>query len=169
MKSVELQPIEIPATSVHRYVSFNRALNLRVEGEMTGDWHFKVMFFCVKDEPRKKASLAGEGMPINSNDSLADLGIREMSKDLKREGVISHDAPVFVANHYRAIADIVMSEVQAKRVPRRVTNRCINQWLDTKEQVGMLISDYLFHLPKQLAGTELELFNGWLSTINYEN
>ncbi|WP_424965395.1 hypothetical protein [Dinoroseobacter sp. S375] len=169
MNSVELQPIEIPTTSVCRYVSFNQALNLRAEGELTGDWHFKVMFFCVKDEPRKMASLAGEGMPVNSNHSLADRGIREMSKELQRGGVIFGDAPVFVANHYRAIADIVISELQAKRVPRRVTNRCINQWLDTKEQVGMLISNYLAHLPKQLAEQELELFNSWFSTIHFEN
>ena len=135
---------------------------------MTGDWHFKVMFFCVKDEPRKKASLAGEGMPINSNDSLADLGIREMSKDLKREGVISHDAPVFVANHYRAIADIVMSEVQAKRFPKRATNRCINQWLDTEEQVDTLISEYLSHLPNQLEGSALSIFNDWFLGVRYE-
>ena len=169
MTSVRLQPIKIPATSVCRYISFNQALNLRAEGEITGDWHFKVMFFCVKDEPRKMASLAGEGMPVNSNSSLADRGIREMSKELKRGGVISHDAPVFFANHYRAIADIAFSEVQALKIPRRATNRSINQWLDTKEQVDTLISNYLVRLPKQLAGPELELFNCWLSTIHFEN
>jgi hypothetical protein len=135
---------------------------------MTGDWHFKVMFFCVKDEPRKKASLAGEGMPVNSNHSLADRGIREMSKELRRAGVYLDSAPVFVANHYRAIADIVLSELQAERFPRRATNRCINQWLDTREQVGTLISKYLCHLPNQLEGPELLIFNDWLLGIRYE-
>ena len=135
---------------------------------MTGDWHFKVMFFCVKDEPRKKASLAGERMPVNSNHSLFDLGIRDMSKELERTGVLSGNAPVFVANHYRAIADIAISEVQAHRFPKRVTNRCVNQGLDTPKQVETLLYHYLRRLPEQLSGRELALFNEWLLTIHYE-
>ncbi len=76
---------------------------------MTSDWHFKVMFSCVKDEPRRKASLAGNGMAIDTNPSLGDLSIRDMSVELERAGVCSNKAPVFVANHYRAIADIAAS------------------------------------------------------------
>ena len=61
MAGKELQPIQIPPTTPRRYLSFNRALNLREPGEDTGDWHFKVMFVCAADEPPKVASLAGEG------------------------------------------------------------------------------------------------------------
>ena len=57
-----LQPVYIPPTTPRRYVSFNRALNLREPGEDTGDWHYLVMFFSAADEPQKIASLAGEGM-----------------------------------------------------------------------------------------------------------
>jgi hypothetical protein len=136
---------------------------------MTGDWHFKVMFFCVIDEPRKKASLAGKGMAVNTNPSLGDLGIRDMSVELERAGVRHNKAPVFVANHYRAIADIAVSEVQAERFPKRVTNRCINQWLDTYEQVQTLCSEYLALLPRQLEGVKLRIFEDWISTIHFEH
>ncbi|MEL6682424.1 MAG: hypothetical protein AAFQ09_07240, partial [Pseudomonadota bacterium] len=64
-----------------------------------------------------------------------------MSLELERAGVYSNKAPVFVANHYRAIADIAVAEVQAERLPKRVTNRCINQWLDTYEQIQTLSSE----------------------------
>lgn len=168
MTSGELQPIEIPSTSAYRYISFNQALNLRAEGELTGDWHFKVMFFCVTDQPRKKASLAGKGMAVNTNPSLGDFGVRDMSLELERAGVCSNKAPVFVANHYRAIADIAVSEVQAERFPKRVTNRCINQWLDTYEQIQTLSSEYLALLPQQLEGVELRIFEDWWSTIHFE-
>jgi len=55
-------PIEIPPTTPLSYVSFNRALNLRLPDEETGDWHFYSAFFCEPDEmPTEKASLAGPG------------------------------------------------------------------------------------------------------------
>ncbi len=168
MISPQLQPIEIPSTTPQRYISFNCALNLRAPGEDTGDWHFLVSFFCAADEPRRSASLAGHGMEIDTTPSLGDLGVRDMAEILECQNVRANSGPVFVANHYRAIADIAFAEVQGKHFPRRVTNRGVNQWLDTPEQVGTLVSEYLDCLPSQLSGTELALYNEWLSTIRFE-
>lgn len=94
----ELQPIQIPPTTPRRYVSFNRALNLREPSEDTGDWHFKVMFFCAADEPPKVARLAGEGMRIDTTPALGELGVRDMSDELDRKKVKAKRGPVYVAN-----------------------------------------------------------------------
>jgi hypothetical protein len=168
MTSAQLQPIEIPATTPWRYISFNRALNLRMPGEDTGDWHFQVSFFCSTEEPRKSATLAGKGMDVDTTPSLGELGVRDMAAVLERNKVCTDCGPVFAANHYRAIADLALAEVQEKRFPRRVTNRCINQWLDTPEQVETLLDHYLCPILSQLSGAELVLYNEWLSTIHYE-
>ncbi|WP_372574839.1 hypothetical protein [Ruegeria jejuensis] len=91
-----------------------------------------------------------------------------MADELAREKVRPNTGPVFVANHYRAIADLAIAEVQAGFFPRTVTVRCVNQWLDTREQIDTLKNEYLRHLPKQLSGTELAIYEDWLSTIRYE-
>ena len=38
-------PILISKASPISYISFKRALNLRLPGELTGDWHFEASFF----------------------------------------------------------------------------------------------------------------------------
>lgn len=168
MTMSELQPIQIPATSPRRYVSFNRALNLREPGEDTGDWHFKVMFFCTIDEPPKIARLAGEGTEIDTTLSLGDRGVRDMSAELTRLRVTEENGPVYVANHYRAIADLALMELLRDRVPMTVTARCINQWLDTEDQIDKLLQDYLIPLGDQLDGVAREAYDAWLPTIKHE-
>jgi hypothetical protein len=168
MVEKELQPIRIPPTTPWRYVSFNRALNLRAPGEDTGDWHFKVMFFCAPDEPKKVATLAGEGTEVDTTPSLGERGVRDMAKELARRRVQPFAGPVYVANHYRAIADLAMPELMKGRVPLRVTSRAINQWLDTEEQVQTLVDDYLVPLGDQLTGAAREAYEAWLPTVSYE-
>ena len=167
-KSGELQPILIPPTTPSRYVSFNRALNLREPGEDTGDWHFKVMFFCAANEPPKVANLAGEGMKIDTTPTLGTRGVRDMSDELARRKVKAMAGPVYVANHYRAIADLALVELIKGRVPMTVTVRVVNQWLDTEDQIAMLVQDYLFPLEGQLVGEAREAYQTWLPTICYE-
>ena len=164
----ELQPIEIPPTTPRQYLSFNRALNLREPGEATGDWHFKVMFFCAADEPPKMATLAGEGKEIDTTPSLGDRGVRDMSHELARRKVKAMAGPIYVANHYRAIADLALAELIKGRVPMTVTGRVVNQWLDTEDQIATLVQDYLVPLGDQLASEAREAYNEWLPTIHYE-
>lgn len=164
-----LQPIRIPKTTPPRYISFNRALNLRKPGEETGDWHFKVMFFCAADEPQKVANLAGEGTDIDTTPTLGARGIRDMANELACKNVQPLSGPVYVANHYRAISDLAMSDLSRGRVPMSVTARSINQWFDTEEQIGTLVCDYLAPLRAQLSGEGIASFEVWLPTIQYEN
>ncbi len=162
-----LQPIQIPPTTPRRYVSFNRALNLREPGEDTGDWHFKVMFFCSADEPPKVANLAGEGTEIDTTPTLGELGVRDMSDELARKNVKAMSGPIYVANHYRAIADLALAELMEGRVPMTVTARAVNQWFDTEDQIATLVRDYLVPLGDQLVGEARKSYDAWLPTIQY--
>ena len=162
------QPIEIPATTPLRYISFNRALNLREPGEETGDWHFFPMFFCDIDGPRKIANLAGKGTDIDSTPSLGSYGVRDMACELAYREILPESGPIYVANHYRAMTDIALEEFLNGRMPTTITVRCINQWLDTEEQVETLIRDYLAPLGKQLKGRAWEIHEKWLPTVQYD-
>ena len=147
-----MTPIIIPPTTPHCYLSFNRALNLRVAGELTGDWHFKVAFFCDPFGPRKVASLAGIGQPIDTTPVLQDFGVRDMAAILREKRIIIDSGPIHVANHFRAIADLSFYDCWKGRLPGVATAETVHQWLDTNDQVGHLISFYLEPLRDLLSG-----------------
>jgi hypothetical protein len=159
--------IEIPPTSPQCYLSFKHALNLRFPQEDTGEWHFLTAFFDDQTQNRS-APLAGEGKSVNTTPSLGNLGIREMSQVLKAQQIVSDNVPVYVANHYRAIADLAMSQLLKSQMPTIATTRSINQWLDTEEQVNQLVNHYLMLLRSQLDEDTKNIFDQWIITVRYE-
>ena len=167
MTEKKVEAIPIPATSPTHYLSFKHALNLRYPTEDTGEWHFESAFF---GDPEKSRSIprAGEGEAINTNPSLGDKGIREMSEVLVSQRVLATQSPVYVANHYRAITDIAMLHLSKNQRPTIATVRAINQWLDTEEQLETLVTEYLNPLRQQLPETHLSTFDEWLQTVTYE-
>jgi hypothetical protein len=99
---------------------------------------------------------------------LGERGIREMSQILQAQSIISDSKPVFVANHYRAIADLAMLHLSEGQMPTITTARQINEWLDTEEQVKHLVSEYLYPLRSQLDEAAMEIFDQWIATMSYE-
>jgi hypothetical protein len=162
-----MHAIEIPPTSLQCYISFKHALNLRFPQEDTGEWHFLTAFFDDKKENRS-APLAGLGKSVNTIPSLGDLGIREMSQVIKAQQITFSNAPVYVANHYRAIADLAMSQLLQGQMPSIATAQSINQWLDTEEQINQLVNNYLMPLRSQLNEDTKNIFDQWIITVRYE-
>jgi len=161
-----LRPIEIPPTTPESYVSFNRALNLRLPEEDTGDWHPITAFFCHSEEyPRKRASLAGVGCPVDTTPSLGTKGVRDMSEILERQEIMDNSGPVWFANHFRAIADLAMLYLPTGLIAKAVSVQTINQWLDTEVQIQTLTSEYLSPLRDQINEAETDDFDRWLPTI----
>ncbi len=79
--------------------------------------------------------------------------------------------PVWVANHYRAIADYVLLDTTGGRCltkPRYVPVYTINQWLDTKEQIEQLVEEYLKPLRNQLPPDEKRIHDEWLPTVVFD-
>lgn len=161
-----MRPIAIPPTTPTRYLSFHAALNLRGPGELTGDWHPRAVLFAL-DKTLDAAVLAGEGQPVDTTPSLGALGVREMSAELRAQGVPAR-VPVWVANHPRAIADLVMLDLQAGREPMIAGARAINAWLDTEAQVDDLRERYLAPLRAQLTGEPRAILDAWLPTVRFD-
>ncbi|MCY3878961.1 MAG: hypothetical protein OXF74_07255 [Rhodobacteraceae bacterium] len=90
-----------------------------------------------------------------------------MSAVLARQTGYEHDGPVWMANHYRAIADIAIRALRKPDLPYFVPNETISQWLDTRDEVTTLVRDWLVPLRGQKSGDDLERFNTWLATIRY--
>lgn len=156
-------PILIPDTSPTSYISFERALNLRVADEPTGDWHFEESFFGYP-EPTY-IPLAGENGLIDTVPALGSLGVREMGHTIAWKEIKPYDGPVWVANHYRAIADISMDELLGER-PDLVLPACqVADWLWSDEDFDILVRDYLKPLRRLVRGRLREAFDAWLPTV----
>jgi hypothetical protein len=173
-QDILLQPVHavhIPATNPEHYISFKYALNLRYPNEDTGDWHFQAMFFHQGEQPlgQKPIQLAGKGEEVNTLPSLNLQGIRDMTAVLIQQGLpIQPEIRVYVANHYRAIADLAMLELQQSRIPGCANNRAINSWLDSHEQIEHLKQIYLNPLVSQLTDQAKEAFEAWIMTIHFD-
>ncbi len=83
-------------------------------------------------------------------------------------GIKPYDGPVWVANHYRAIADIAMHEPLGP-CPEEVLPACqIDDWRWSEEDYEVLVADYLKPL-RGLVKEELgRIFDAWLPTVVFD-
>lgn len=93
-----------------------------------------------------------------------------MGDVLRQHGLIGDGREVWVADHFRAIADLAVSALQndaACPMTQRLLNSEINAWLNTPEELGRLRNDFLLPIRGQLASTMLETWDRWLAGIGY--
>ena len=171
-RPVEGHPILIPPTSPTSYISFRRALNLSAPGEHTGDLHFQEYFFGYV-EPTV-APLTGPGGIVDSTPSLGTKGVRDMGKVIADEGIQPYNGPVYVANHYRALADIALDSLldtpleELREIePKDILSAWeVNDMLNGDEaEIEHLVEEYLKPLRCQLEGLRRDTYDWWLPTI----
>lgn len=163
-----MHAIDIPKTSPERYISFKHALNLRAPEEDTGEWHFLTAFFDEDGAEQRTAPLAGQDGLVDTRPSLGEVGVRDMAGVLKRQGVTELTGPVYVANHYRAVADLAMLELSRGQTPTIANARAINAWFDMEDQISTLVESYLKPLRLQLNEVSQNVFEAWIATIHFE-
>ena len=121
----------LPHTSAKNYITGKAALNVPNEDGSFADWHFDEVFLSG----RGKIRIAGKDAPETEN-FLGNYGIRECSDVLRRFGVsVQTDEKVYVANHIRALLDMVLTSLAKNRIPEHVT---IGDMLDTQEELEEL-------------------------------
>ncbi len=98
-----------PKTSKAHYLTGLTALNIPAP-EGTGDWHFAETFEGFAGRPPGPYQLAGETL-INTQPLLGDMGIFDARPRLEPYHLELPPGPVYAADHYRAIADMVLNAV----------------------------------------------------------
>lgn len=156
-------PVLIPDTSPTRYISFQFALNIRFPWEFSGAGHFEEMFFGYRT-PRY-ADVAGTGTAVDTTPTLGSKGVRDMAELLGKYKVKPYSGPVYVANHYRAIVDLALQELQEGERPVFATARRINDWIRTREDMETLREEYLNPIRPQLGKAEKQAFDKWIPSI----
>ncbi|MDE0627713.1 MAG: hypothetical protein OXH99_15070 [Bryobacterales bacterium] len=77
--------------------------------------------------------MAGTGTAVDTTTTLGSQGVRDMAELLGRYRVKPYSGPVYVANHYRAIVDLALQELQEGERPVFATPHRINDRIRTRE------------------------------------
>ena len=130
---VPARQVEIPATTPERYITGIYALNVQAPEGTSGDWHDVFHRREGVDEPDEV--MLGGTAEVDTNHIYADLGIYEGRDSLLAKGLElpAGPAPVYLANHYRAILDMVYHSLTHYGRIYNLTG-ATTDWLDTPEQ-----------------------------------
>lgn len=144
----------IPPTSREHYLTGQAALNIPYEDNTSADWRFSAIFLGEKT----RFKIAGENF-LDTSALLGEYGIRECSEVLRRYGVpIQEGAPVYAANHVRAVLDLVMSSLSRGKIPAHVT---IDDTLDSPDSLRDFHEQLTILKKKITDRVTLSLLNQW--------
>lgn len=163
-------PILIPETTRHSCISFWLALNLRLDDDdelLSGDSHFDHCFFG-HTEPTYEP-LAGRNGLTSTELALGTKGVRDMGQVIADHGVQPYDGSAWVANHYRAIADIATHELTGPAYEDVLPACQIADWLWSERDCEILVEDYLKPLRRlPWRPRRREALEAWLPTVVYD-
>lgn len=120
--------IEMPITSIDNYFTGITALNIPSENIETGDWHIKSTF---RGSFGRKPKFVLSRNIINTNEIFGTDSIENKSEILKRYGIFDkYDRPIYAANHYRAIADMMYGLLTDEKLTRNIFQHItLDDWL----------------------------------------
>jgi len=147
-----------PKTSHERYLTGLTALNIPAP-EGTGDWHFSETFEGAAGRPPGPYELAGDGL-LNTRSLLGDAGIFDARERLEPYRLEMPPGPIYAADHYRAIADMVLTAIVAGQSFER--SIILDDWLpETDEQMRL---QRLLEIAKpSLASDQWRRIDLWIS------
>jgi hypothetical protein len=99
---------DLKRVSRTHYITGKAAINYPHAGSTTGGWHF--LSYFDRDSGVAKVSLAGTHYP-DTTDFFGDAGVIDVTDELAMLGWSEGGKRLFMADHYRAAADMVMKWV----------------------------------------------------------
>ena len=138
---------------------FRKAMDLSESVENAFEDEFK-----ARNQPRRPTPDTPVLIP-DTTPTLGSKGVRDMAELLGKYKVKPYSGPVYVANHYRAIVDLALQELQEGERPVFATARRINDWIRTREDMETLREEYLNPIRPQLGKAEKQAFDKWIPSI----
>ncbi len=162
--------ISFPVTSIDNYFTGITALNIPSQDYETGDWHIISTF---KSSFRDKPKFVISGNIRNTNEIFGTDSIEDKSEILKEYGIVDkNNKPIYAANHYRAIADMMYDYLINKSITRNVFKHIVlDDWLPVghhQEQFFQLFSKAKKHLTTEQWERYLIFENYWKQSRQFE-
>lgn len=158
---MSLQPLfdfDLKRVPHQHYITGKAAINFPHPGSTSGGWHF--LSYFDRESGVAKVSLAGIHYP-DTTDYLGDLGITDVTDRLADLGWPVEGQRLFMADHYRAAADMIVRWAMSDS---KHCNVEIADWFPSPADRQKLLRLLEAAKPKLLAMGRLEKMEAWLSS-----
>ncbi|WLH34291.1 hypothetical protein PSH79_20465 [Pseudomonas sp. FP2196] len=147
---------DLKRVSREHYITGKAAINFPHAGSTTGGWHF--MSYFDREAGVAKVSLAGIHYP-DTSDFFGNSGILDVTLQLAERGWPVEGATIFIADHYRAAADMVVKWALSES---RHCNVEVAEWFPSPEGRQELLMLLELGKPKLLEMGRLKKMEAWL-------
>jgi hypothetical protein len=149
---------DLKRVSHQHYITGKAAINFPHPEGTTGGWHF--LSYFDRESGVAKVSLAGIHYP-DTTDYLGDLGITDVTDRLADLGWSVESQRLFMADHYRAAADMIVRWAMSD------TKHCnveVADWFPSPTDRQKLLRLLELAKPKLLAMGRLGKMEAWLNS-----
>ncbi|MEE4622363.1 hypothetical protein V2L00_01465 [Pseudomonas alliivorans] len=149
---------DLKRVSRRHYITGKAAVNFPLPRCSTGGWHF--LSYFDRGAGVVKVSLAGIHYP-DTDAFFGDTGITDVTDQMRARGWLVEDRRLFMADHYRAAADMVVKWALSE------SNHCnveVADWFPSPTDRRRLLELLDVAKPKLLEVGRLEKMEAWLSS-----
>ncbi|WP_454564995.1 hypothetical protein [Pseudomonas sp. AIG] len=149
---------DLKRVSRRHYITGKAAINFPLPGCITGGWHF--LSYFDRDSGVAKVSLAGIHYP-DTNAFFGGTGITDVTEELRKRGWPVKDRKLFMADHYRAAAGMIVKWAISHS---RHCNVEVAEWFPSPEAAQRLLGVLDLGKPKLSELNRLQKVEAWLSS-----
>ncbi|MDD0987850.1 hypothetical protein [Pseudomonas shahriarae] len=149
---------DLKRVSREHYVTGKAAINFPDPGSTTGGSHF--LSYFDRETGVSKVSLAGIHYP-DTTGFFGDAGVIDVTEQLAKRGWFAEGQRLFMADHNRAAADMIVRWALSKSAHCNVE---VAEWFPTPEDKQRLLDILDLGKPKLLEMGRLKKMEAWLSS-----
>lgn len=149
---------DLKRVSRTHYITGKAAINFPHAGSTTGGWHF--LSYFDRETGVSKVSLAGIHYP-DTTDFFDGAGILDVTDQLAKLGWALEGRRIFMADHYRAAADMIIKWTLSDS---KHSNVEMAEWFPSLEDRQMLFTLLETGKQKLLDMGRLQKIEGWISS-----
>jgi len=153
-----LLDFDLKRVSRQHYITGKAAINFPHPGCTTGGWHF--LSYFDREAGVAKVSLAGIHYP-DTDAFFGDTGIIDVTEQLRDRGWPVEDKKLFMADHYRAAADMIVKWALSDS---RHCNVEVAEWFPSLEARSRLLDVLDLGKPKLSRLRRLQKLEAWASS-----
>ncbi|MEE4086419.1 hypothetical protein [Pseudomonas viridiflava] len=149
---------DLKRVSREHYITGKAAINFPHAGSTTGGWHF--LSYFDRETGVSKVSLAGIHYPETTG-FFGDAGVIDVTEQLAKRGWFAEGQRLFMADHNRAAADMIMRWALSESAQCNVV---IDEWFPAQSSKHGLFEMLETARPKLLEIGRLQKLRAWLTS-----
>ena len=149
---------DLKRVSHQHYITGKAAINFPYPGSTTGGWHF--LSYFDRESGVAKVSLAGIHYP-DTTAYFGDIGITDVIDQLAERGWSAEGRRLYMANHYRAAADMIVRWALSESIHCSVK---IDDWFPSRTERQRLLEILDTGRSKLSEAGRLQKVEAWLRT-----